>query len=165
MRPKGSFWNWYKMMGITKAKQNAARTCTKWLYAHALGLFSNYDPGFPLIIFVTVSNLFQIFLYGLHRIVLLYFQVCSNSAYPQHPDERYRTNGFICHIQNLRDFQAWQDHTGSCFLYHQSLVSDTGPVSSGSIHESKQYRPWSDVAFCSIWPGSVTFVKVPKMWS
>ena len=25
--------------------------------------------------------------------VLLYFQVCSNSAYPQHSGERYRTNG------------------------------------------------------------------------
>ena len=25
--------------------------------------------------------------------MLLYFQVCSNSAYPQHSGERYRTNG------------------------------------------------------------------------
>ena len=27
--------------------------------------------------------------------VLLYFQVCSNSAYPQHSGERYRTNGHL----------------------------------------------------------------------
>ena len=43
---------WYK---------NAARTCTKWLYAHALGLFfffSNNDPGLILTIFMTGSNLF-----------------------------------------------------------------------------------------------------------
>ena len=28
-----------------------------------------------------------------YSIVLMYFQVCSNSAYPQHSGERYRTNG------------------------------------------------------------------------
>ena len=37
MRQKGSFWNWY---------------------AHALGLFSNDDPGLTLTIFMTGSNLF-----------------------------------------------------------------------------------------------------------
>ena len=34
------------------------RTCTKWLYAHALGLFSSDDPGLTLTIFMTGSNLF-----------------------------------------------------------------------------------------------------------
>ena len=34
-------------------------------------------------------------LYGWQLIqhILMYFQVCSNSAYPQHSGERYRTNG------------------------------------------------------------------------
>ena len=39
---------------------------------------------------------FQMLLHGWkliqHR-VLMYFQVCSNSAYPQHSGEQYRTNG------------------------------------------------------------------------
>ena len=33
--------------------------------------------------------------------MLLYFQVCSNSAYPQHAGERYRTNGPL-----VEDFEA-----------------------------------------------------------
>ena len=39
---------------------------------------------------------FLMLLYGWQLIqhwVLMYFQVCSNSAYPQHSGERYRTNG------------------------------------------------------------------------
>ena len=63
---------------------------------HTLGLFSNDDPGLTLIIFMTGSNLFLMLLYGWQLIehwVLMYFQVWSNSAYPQHSGERYRTNG------------------------------------------------------------------------
>ena len=58
--------------------------------------FFNDDPGLTLTIFMTGSNLFLMLLCGCqlseHR-VLLYVQVCSNSAYPQHSGEPYRTNG------------------------------------------------------------------------
>ena len=30
--------------------------------------------------------------------VLMYFQVCSNSAYPQHSGERYRTSGLLVYL-------------------------------------------------------------------
>ena len=33
--------------------------------------------------------------------VVMYFQVCSNSAYPQHSGERYRTNGPLVSITRL----------------------------------------------------------------
>ena len=45
---------------------------------------------------MTGSDLFLMLLYGWQLIehwVLLYFQVCSNSAYPQHSGEWYRTSG------------------------------------------------------------------------
>ena len=32
----------------------------------------------------------------------MYFQVCSNAAYPQHSDERYRTNGPLV-VDNLKE--------------------------------------------------------------
>ena len=32
----------------------------------------------------------------------MYFQVCSNSAYPQHSDERYRTNGPLV-VDNIKE--------------------------------------------------------------
>ena len=59
-------------------------------------ILSNDDPGLALTIFMTGSNLFLMLLYGWQRIdhlVLLYSQVYSNSAYPQHSGERYRTSG------------------------------------------------------------------------
>ena len=58
--------------------------------------FSNDYPVLTLSIFMTGSNLFLMLLYGWQLIkhwVLLDFQVCSNSAYPQHSGEQYRTNG------------------------------------------------------------------------
>ena len=99
MRQKESFWNWYKMMGMGIIKalkywQNLYQVvvCT------CAGAFSNVDLGLTLTIFMTGSNLFLMLLYGWQLIalwVLLYFQVCSNSAYPQHIGERYRTNGHL----------------------------------------------------------------------
>ena len=42
MRQKGSFWNWYKMMGIRKALKCSQNLYmfTKLFYAHALGLYT-----------------------------------------------------------------------------------------------------------------------------
>ena len=68
------------------------------LSAPAQGLFSNDDPELTLTIFMTGSDLFLMLLYGWQLIehwVLLYFQVCSYSAYPQHSGEPYRTNGLL----------------------------------------------------------------------
>ena len=96
MKQKGSFWNWYKMMGIIKAFK-----CYQNLYQVVVcpypgAFFSNDNPGLTLNIFMTGSTLFPMLLYGWQLIehwVILYFQVCSNSAYPQHSGERYWTNG------------------------------------------------------------------------
>ena len=44
---------------------------------------------------------FWMFLHGWKLIqhwVLMYFQVCSNSAYPQHSGERYRANGPLVYL-------------------------------------------------------------------
>ena len=49
------------MMGVTEALKccQVLKYCTKWLYAHAMGLFfSNDDPGLTLTIFMTSSILF-----------------------------------------------------------------------------------------------------------
>ena len=35
--------------------------------------------------------------------VLMYFQVCYNSTYPQHPDERYRTSGPLVYLYHGSD--------------------------------------------------------------
>ena len=32
----------------------------------------------------------------------MYFQVCSNPSYPQHSGERYRTNGLLVNIIQLK---------------------------------------------------------------
>ena len=95
MRQMGSFWNWYKMMGIIKAIK-----CFQNLYKVVVcpcpGAFFKDDLGLTLTIFMTESNLFLMLLYGWQLIehwVLLYFQVRSNSEYLQHSGERYRTNG------------------------------------------------------------------------
>ena len=62
-RQRGSFWNWYKMMGIIIALQ-----CCQNLYQMVVcpcpGAFSNDDSGLTLTIFMTESSLFLMFLYG-----------------------------------------------------------------------------------------------------
>ena len=73
------------MMEIIKALK-CARSCTKWLYVHALGLFPNDEPGF-LVMFMTGSNLFP------DASVLVTTYRMSNSAYPQPSGVRYRING------------------------------------------------------------------------
>ena len=55
MRQKGSFWNWYKMMGMTKALK-----CCQNLYQVVVCACprANSDAGLTLTIFVTESKLF-----------------------------------------------------------------------------------------------------------
>ena len=62
-----------------------------------LPMFSYDDPGLTLTIFMTCSNLFPNASAWMkaYKAMLLYFQVCSNSAYPQHSGERYRTSGHL----------------------------------------------------------------------
>ena len=60
--------------------------------------------GWPLPFLWQIQICFQMLLHGWKLIqhwALMYFQVCSDSAYPQHSGERYRTNGplvklFLC---------------------------------------------------------------------
>ena len=58
-------------------------------------MWRNDDTVLILTIFMTWSNLFPIGmgenLYSI--IIVMCFQACSNSAYPMHLGERYRTSG------------------------------------------------------------------------
>ena len=56
---------------------------------------SNDDTGLTVTIFMTWSHLFLMLLHGWKLIqhIVMYFQACSKSAYPQHSGERYRTIG------------------------------------------------------------------------
>ena len=61
-----------------------------------LPMFSCDDPGLTLTIFWQCQICFRLLLHRwtlIQHWVLMYFQVYSNSAYPQHSDERYRANG------------------------------------------------------------------------
>ena len=59
-----------------------------------LPMFSYDDPGLNSTIFMRRSNLLpNASAWAKAYTVLLYFQVYSNSAYPQHSSERYRTSG------------------------------------------------------------------------
>ena len=115
--------SWKKLYKI-RLQRDIFETCSKWpkwqevsvdikilspgvvcLWPAAI-YFSNDDPGLTLTIFLTGSDLFLMLLYGWQLVehwLLLYCQVCSNSAYPQHSGERYRTNGPLVVImkQNL----------------------------------------------------------------
>ena len=86
-----SFWNWYKMMGIIKSLK-----CCHNLYQVVVCLcpgaffpWVELDHTYDRIIFFPDASVWVRTLNDL----VLYFQVCSNSAYPQHSGERYRTNG------------------------------------------------------------------------
>ena len=56
----------------------------------------SYDHlGLTVSIFMTGSNLFpnaSVWVKAYTALMLMYFQICSNSTYPQHSGERYRTN-------------------------------------------------------------------------
>ena len=84
------------MMGIIKALK-CCQNLYQGLYAHVLGLFFSSQTmtlGWPRPFLWQGQICFLMLLYGWQLIqhwVLLYFQVCSNSAYPQHSVERYRS--------------------------------------------------------------------------
>ena len=52
----------------------------------------------------------------------MYFQVCSNSTYPQHSGERYRTSGPLVfhHLEriNICSLPKYIPSHESTFLYH-----------------------------------------------
>ena len=68
---------------------------------------------------------FRMFLYGWKLIqhwVLMYFQVCSNSAYSQHSGERYRTNGplvYFCIEQNI-----WRTASAGILIFGMRIVTN-----------------------------------------
>ena len=77
-----------------------------WNLVYSIGYSStnkiSYDDlGLTLTIFMRGSNCFRMLLPGWKLIQhweLMYFQDCSNSTYPQHSGERYRTNGPLVYI-------------------------------------------------------------------
>ena len=65
------------------------------MYAHALGLFSNDDPGLTLTIFMTESNLFPDASVWMPAYNTALYAHVFPRAYPQHSGERYRTYGLL----------------------------------------------------------------------
>ena len=66
------------------------------LDTRVLPMFSYDDPGWPWPFLWQGQICFRMLLNGWKLIqhwVLMFFQACSNSAYPQHSGERYRTKG------------------------------------------------------------------------
>ena len=67
-----------------------------------LPMFSYDDPELTLTIFMTGSDLFlnaSAWVKAYTALaVLMYFQICSNSVYPQHAGEQYRTNVPLVYI-------------------------------------------------------------------
>ena len=109
-----------------------------------MGLFSNDDPGLTLTIFMTMSSLFLMLLYGWQHMehwVLLYFKVCSHSAYPQHSGEWYRTNGplvsFVWHILGQTKWLIlWRKYLYEQMKVIQSMVIRVKHVSKRWCKES-----------------------------
>ena len=61
-----------------------------------LPIFHMITLGWPWLFLWQGQICFRMLLHGwklTQHWVLMYFQACSNSTYPQHSDERYRTNG------------------------------------------------------------------------
>ena len=48
----------------------------------------------------------------------MYFQVCSNSAYPQHSSERYRTNGPLDYYSHDQNFKSGFEIKVCVNVYH-----------------------------------------------
>ena len=119
-------------------------------------IVSNDDPGLKLTIFMTVSNLFQMLLYGWQLIehwVLLYFPVCSNSAYPQHSGERYRINGPLVR-QNWPhgyyfnvDWLYLLPNSIGCYGSHYFRVTDVWIMSNFPRDRRLLQRSFSPVSF------------------
>ena len=102
MRQKGSFWNLYKMMGIIKTLPELLPSgCMPmpWGFFQMMTLCWSWP-------FLWQGQIcFLVRLYGwqiIQHCVPMYFQLCSNSAYPQHSGERYRTNGPLV-VDNMKE--------------------------------------------------------------
>ena len=66
-------------------------------------IFHMMTLGWPCLFLWQGQICFRMLLHGWNLIqhwVLLYFQVCSNSTYPQHSCERYRTSGPLVWYSN-----------------------------------------------------------------
>ena len=86
-----------------------------WNLVYSIGNSSTtnvfiWSPWDDLDHFMTGSNLFLNVLHGWKLIqhwVLMYFQVCSNSAFPQQSGERYRTSGPLVFVYPQACLQCW----------------------------------------------------------
>ena len=94
-----------------------------------LTIFHMMTLGWPWLFLWQGQICFRMLLHGWKLIqhwVLMYFQVCSNSTYPQHSGERYRTNGplvvhylwnFVLNLANKRQRKV--------IIRHVSLLRST----------------------------------------
>ena len=91
---------------LQKSFSSEPRSRWLWNLVYSIGYssttnISSDDLGMILTIFMIGSNLFQnasAWVKLIQHSMLMYFQVCSNSTYPQHSGERYRTNGPLVYV-------------------------------------------------------------------
>ena len=147
----------------------------------ALGLFFKRWPLGVLDHFLWHGQMcYLMLLYGWQLIqhwVLMYFQVCSNSAYPQHSGERYRTNGplvlfkigcrpsavplLVRHNVVIIGAASWQNQQCGCT---PSLDSDQPghPPSLISVFAVRMKKAWV-LSGCPGWSESSLGAK-PHCW-
>ena len=118
MRQKGSFWNRYKMKSFKLLPKLVLSGCMPMSW----GFFQMMTLGWPWPFLWQGQICFLTFLYGWQLIkhrVLMYFHVCSNSAYPQHSGEIYRTNGPL----RIRIVYWWNAETTITHLWLRKYFS------------------------------------------
>ena len=108
----------------------------------------------------------NLFLMLLEHLVLLYFQVCSNSAYPQGSSEWYRTSGPLVLVlwwggSRIQLHHVWSPITSHCFVvitrrrrehHYQSMQDSQAKVlCHNNPHQYPQLAwecPWVSYTFC-----------------
>ena len=97
-----------------------------WNLVYSIGYSStnniSYDDlGLTLMFLWQGQICFRMLLHGWKLIqhwVLMYFQVCSNSTYPQHSGERYRTNGPLVYQSHYLVFCMIIYYLPFCSSFH-----------------------------------------------
>ena len=106
--------------------------------------------------------------------VLMYFQVCSNSAYPQHSSEWYRTNGPLVLILMIEvilfPFKANSEDPDQPRILRRLIRVCTvcSRVPGDARHKWVKYvkKPPKNCSnypkFCGVWSGSALFAQSPR---
>ena len=90
------WWKTSKICFVWNQEANDFETCYTASGTRVLTIFHMMTLGWPWLFLWQGQICFLMLLHGWKLIqhwVLMYFQVCFNSTYPQHSGERYRTNG------------------------------------------------------------------------